>query len=131
NVATDDDGFEFTFCLIRMLIIRFNEVMSLTGFIVFIFFGTGQNALSTYRMWGRKIHLDSFFSCFKERPEDFQINSTFHAPKSPHSFNSHQYSNSLGDIKIIIPDQNKGNNNLLFLNGHRIPSEWLNVIYQV
>ncbi|CAG8809087.1 5212_t:CDS:2, partial [Gigaspora rosea] len=49
----------------------FDYAKPLTGFFVFIFFGTGQDAMFTYKKWGRAIHLDSFIPWFREKPDDF------------------------------------------------------------
>ncbi|CAG8575460.1 24959_t:CDS:2 [Dentiscutata erythropus] len=112
----------------------FDYAKPLSGFFIFIFFGTGQDAIDTYKRWGRIIHLDSFIPCFRERPNEFsptgslrsfQNSSVSHIPKSPMVYNSHKH--SLGDIKLSIPGevvtgQNKSDN-FLFRNGHRTPTE--------
>ncbi|KAF0527918.1 STE3-domain-containing protein [Gigaspora margarita] len=112
----------------------FDYAKPLTGFFVFIFFGTGQDAMNTYKKWGRAIHLDSFIPCFREKPDEFsptgslrsfQNSSSSQIPKSPIVYNSNKL--SLGDIKLsipgeIIPAKHKSNN-FLFLNGHRTPTE--------
>ncbi|CAG8596771.1 1474_t:CDS:2 [Gigaspora margarita] len=112
----------------------FDYAKPLTGFFVFIFFGTGQDAMNTYKKWGRAIHLDSFIPCFREKPDEFsptgslrsfQNSSSSQIPKSPIVYNSNKL--SLGDIKLSIPGEivpaKHKSNNFLFLNGHRTPTE--------
>ncbi|CAG8832930.1 24788_t:CDS:2, partial [Racocetra persica] len=89
-----------------------------------------RDATNTYKKWGRMIHLDSFISCFRERPNEYSPtgtlrpfqNSSSYAPKS---FNSRKH--SIGDIKLSIPGETFSgqvkSHNLLFLDGHRTPTE--------
>ncbi|CAG8683990.1 10628_t:CDS:2 [Cetraspora pellucida] len=88
------------------------------------------DAMHAYRKWGRMIHLDSFFSCFRERPDEYSPtrtlrsfqNSSSHAPKS---LNSQKH--SIGDVKIPFPRDtfsgHEKSHNLLFTDGHRTPTE--------
>lgn len=52
----------------------FDYAKPLVGFFVFIFFGTGQDALAAYSKWARYCKLDLCFSCFAAKDESDNFN---------------------------------------------------------
>lgn len=126
----------------------------LAGFILFIFFGTGQEAVLTYKRWLVAAKLDKIFCClFTSNNDQSRNNSNINnsnvgtlrtyqgqlsfgkqsVPRTPRSPRSprHHHSLSNDSSKIITPppkvmiDKEKkfGFKNILFLTGHRTPSE--------
>ncbi|CAG8469184.1 43_t:CDS:2, partial [Scutellospora calospora] len=101
----------------------FDYAKPLTGFFVFLFFGTGRDASSAYKRWARKIKLDKIFPILSENYDDKRSqsskttrnlqNSTHQSngrepsfPDSPFKSPKHAYykSDSFGDEKDFIPE---------------------------
>ncbi|RGB42241.1 pheromone A receptor-domain-containing protein [Rhizophagus diaphanus] len=129
----------------------------LSGFILFIFFGTGQEAVLTYKKWLVAAKLDKIFCClFPSNIDDqsrnnsningnigtlrsFQGQSSFgkhsvpRTPRTPRTPRSPRSRQSISDDspKIITPppkamidkEKKSGMKNILYLTGHRTPSE--------
>ncbi|CAG8456891.1 11427_t:CDS:2 [Funneliformis mosseae] len=125
----------------------------LAGFFVFIFFGTGQDAMTAYGKWLKLLKLDKVFgfciiSRYLSRKDDetstsysgtlrsFQSNSTSYnsnntnekQPQLPKkSFRKSETFNTkhiLPPPNVLISKEKKISfKNILFLNGHRTPSE--------
>ncbi|CAJ0875530.1 12755_t:CDS:2, partial [Entrophospora sp. SA101] len=87
----------------------------LTGLFVFLFFGTGQDAMNSYRKFGLSIKLDKIFPCcFRERtisPTD-TVNSSYNntiVASTPTSYRSHFYErnddnlNHIDDLLAVYP----------------------------
>ena len=118
----------------------------LTGVMLFIFFGTGRDALAKYKVWGRMLKLDVVFPfCFRELEETesrftYTIKSSTSSEKSQPTNKMSQ--SSLNSSKVLLSastetsssysfnssketqqKKKKGITNFLFLGGHRTPSE--------
>jgi hypothetical protein len=121
----------------------------LSGFILFIFFGTGQEALSTYKKWAIAAKLDKVFCFLSSNSVDdvqsrnpssntlrtyqgqssFGKQSTPRTPRTPRTQTTQPLNSN--DSKIITPppkvmidkDKKSGLKNILYLTGHRTPSE--------
>ncbi|GBB87410.1 hypothetical protein RclHR1_13890002 [Rhizophagus clarus] len=123
----------------------------LSGFILFIFFGTGQDAIATYKKWAIAAKLDKIFCCLSNSNDDDvqsrissnnrhtpgtlrtyqgQLNSgkqsTPRTPRTPRTPGTRL--SFLHDSKIINPppkvmEKKSGSKNILYLTGHRTPSE--------
>ncbi|CAG8500487.1 10171_t:CDS:2 [Dentiscutata heterogama] len=72
----------------------FDYAKPLTGFFVFLFFGTGRDASSAYIRWAKKIHLDKVFSFLKESYDDLRSQHSKSSKSSKSSQNSTLQSNS-------------------------------------
>ncbi|CAG8603336.1 2585_t:CDS:2 [Paraglomus occultum] len=116
----------------------------LTGIMLFIFFGTGQDALAKYRAWGRMIKLDIVFPfCFRESETESRFTYTVKSSTTEKSQPTNKISqSSLNSSKVLLSastetsssysfnspkgtqeKKKKGLTNFLFLGGHRTPSE--------
>ncbi|CAG8686210.1 2907_t:CDS:2, partial [Funneliformis caledonium] len=125
----------------------------LAGFFVFIFFGTGQDAMTAYGKWLKLLKLDKVFgfciiSRYLSRKDDetstsysgtlrsFQSNSTSYNSNNTNEKQPQLPKKSLRksetfNTKHILPPPNVliskekkiSFKNILFLNGHRTPSE--------
>jgi hypothetical protein len=116
----------------------------LAGFILFIFFGTGQEAIAAYKKWAHVLKLDKLFNkcfsnCCRSHKDNrnssgtlktFQGRSTFYSNDkrsqtlptygTTRGINS---SNLAPPPKVMSVEKKTGFKNILFLNGHRTPSE--------
>ncbi|CAG8489792.1 17619_t:CDS:2 [Acaulospora colombiana] len=116
----------------------------LVGFFVFLFFGTGQDALATYANWARACKLNVCFKClepgefhdrdgfysttasmrsFPSRSYQSNSNMAIHSPKfAKASRRSSTFSNSVAPPAATAQKQ-KGAFDFLYVNGHRTPTE--------
>ncbi|CAG8494932.1 13616_t:CDS:2 [Acaulospora morrowiae] len=125
----------------------FDYAKPLVGFFVFLFFGTGQDALSTYAIWARACKLHICFKCLEPKEEDgdglhstistmrsipshtYQANGNMQSTHSPRSPRGHRHSitfpgsNAVAPPVITAQKPKKGSFNFLYLNGHRTPTE--------
>src|SRR6266498_651386 len=112
----------------------------LAGFFVFIFFGTGQDAMAAYGRWAKAVMLDKVFGfCFGSRKDD-EITTSFSGtlrtfqspassynsngekqPQTPRSFSKFSEPFNTKHItpppNVLVKDKKSGFKNILFLNG--------------
>ncbi|CAG8762092.1 8671_t:CDS:2 [Gigaspora margarita] len=98
----------------------FDYAKPLTGFFVFLFFGTGRDASSAYIRWAKKVHLDKVFKFLRDNYDD--LRSVLHQSDS-FDDEKNETATVITTISATKPKPKKGLGNMLFLGGHRTPTE--------